>query len=270
MSYQNPNQPKARDPSFNQKMYKLGMAMDELRQIYILGICLSWLIIPAILLLIKYIKYIVALNDVKQATSNENVNKGVQMILISILISFLSGLITGANEWGSIVGIVSFVLLFIGYTRLEDWSQDLYLESQSPNHSTMKSGFYDIKIAMLLHIIFIGIFMMPGALRTTSQAILSEYASPVSSSQTISTGNTPSYQQSPPQNTAYQYGQPSNAQPSNAQPSNVQPSYVQASAQPNLPGDPSTPDTNVGFCPYCGGKLPSPNAKFCANCGQQL
>lgn len=251
MSYTNQNPPTREDPSYGQKMYRLGMAIDELRRFYIVGICLCWLIVPLIIWLIRYVKYLIALYDVKQASGNANLNMGVNMILASVLLGLINGPAYSTGGWAAILSIGALVLLFLGYTRLEDWCGDVYQSTQNQNYETMRKGWGEVKIASLLQVIFIGIFMMPPALREISEAIFQEYGPQ-------SNAGVP---QAAPQMNTQAYGQPQTPPPA------YQPVQPQA---PPAPQPPTVQPNGSAFCPYCGGKLTGPDAKFCANCGQKL
>jgi NADH pyrophosphatase NudC (nudix superfamily) len=111
----------------------------------------------------------------------------------------------------------------------------------------MHEGFNDIKMATILTLLIVGIFMIPSAFGKTSEAILNEYQ--------------PTSNQAQKAQEFYSYDEPPRSTPS---PPNEM--YGQIEEKKEL----STPDQSSGFCPYCGAKLPEPNAQYCANCGERV
>lgn len=232
------------NPEFRKKMYDLGVAIDDYRQFFWIGILLFWLIVPAIILFVKYVKYLIALNDVNRVSGDQNLQNGFTYLLISMIISLATSGATAGNRGFGFIGIIGFVLTILGYVALSNWAQTLATQRNSPNMHQLSKAFDDLKVANILLIILIGVFMIPGALKQASQAIFSEFGN----------SQPPTFQKVSPQEPSYQK-------------LNVnEPTYATTptNAANNLNTD------SVGFCPYCGGKLSSPNSKFCSNCGQNL
>lgn len=235
-------------------MHQLAVAMDELRQFYLVGICLFFLIVPLIILIIKSIKYYIALYDVKVATSNETLDKGILYIFVSLAISLFSGVMTSTGAWSTILFIGTLAFTYFGFTKIEEWCEEQYKVSKSSNFLAMQKGFYNLKVASLLQVIIIGFFMMPSALEDTSRAIFNEYGNKPMHAAT--TSQSYGYTAQPAQAPQNYYGQP---QPNTSIPA-VKAVETEV-AKPKSPGN---------FCPFCGGALPEPDAKFCASCGNRL
>ena len=234
------------------KMYKLGVAMDEYKKFYWIGICLFLLIIPLFILLWKYIKFIIALNDVRQTSpENENLKFGFFALVISIAIPFASAAFSSNSvEISSIFSIIQIVCLIFGWIKLEMWSNDLYKERNTGNMAQFNEGMKDIKIAQILSIIIIGIFMVPGAFGKAGGALIREFG------QGGQTAQQPQYGQ--PQQP--QYGQTQQPQYGQTQ----QPQYGQTQ-QP-----PTQSPVGPAICPQCGATLPDKDIKFCGTCGYKF
>ena len=113
-----------------EKMYKLGVAMDEYRKFYWIGICLFFLIIPLFILLWKYIKFIIALNDVRQTSpENENLKYGFFALVVALAIPFATVVFSyNSTEISSIFSIIQIVSLIFGWFKLKEWGHNLYEE----------------------------------------------------------------------------------------------------------------------------------------------
>ena len=241
-----------------EKMYNLGVAMDEFRKFFWIGICLFFLIIPPIILLWKYIKFLIALKEVKETSSpqNENLNYGLLGLLISIGISFGVMLAT-ATLRANFPAVISYIFsalqiicIIFGWIKLEQWGEDLYRERSTGNMAQFKEGLKDIKIAQILSFIIIGVFLIPGAYGKAGGALIREFGQGGPSLQQ------PQYSQ--PQQP--QYGQTQQPQYGQTQ----QPQYT----QPQQPPAPSPIGSII--CPQCGVQLKDKNIKFCGTCGYKF
>ncbi len=214
--------------------------MKDLQNYYWTGIFLFWLVVPLIILFVKYVKYLIALNDVKNTTPDQDLQKGFTLLLVSICVSFIiSGAIGDARM--SFTGIVSLILTYLAYQSFEQWAARLSQQSQSPNHVLLREGFHDIQIANVLCVLIVGIFMIPGAFGKAADALLAEYG--------ISSG--------PNMN--------SHPAPQNAEQSHQTPEYAAPTSFEALVSVPKDK-----FCPFCGNQLPSAGAHFCDSCGNQV
>ena len=219
-----------------EKMYKLGLAMEEYRKFFWTGICLFFFIIPPFILLWKYIQFLIALNDVRQTSlQNENLKYGFFGLVIGLAMSLVTGSV-GYTYYNMTfyVSVFQIVCLIFGWIKLEQWGEDLYRERNTHNMAQLKEGFKDIKIAQILSIILIGIFMMPGAFENAGSALIREFG--------------PRRQATPQP----QYGQ------------TQQPQYSQTQ-QP-----PAQSPERLSICPQCGVSIPSNDIKFCGSCGNKF
>ncbi len=227
------------------KMYKLGVAMDEFRKFYWIGVCLFFLIIPLIILLWKYIKFIMALNDVRQTSpENENLKYGFFALVVAFVIPFAT-LTVGyglPQQISYIFSVLQLVSLIFAWVKLEQWGGDLHRERDTSNMVQFEEGLKDIKMAQILSIIIIGVFLIPGAFAKAGGALIREFG------QGGQTAQQP------------QYAQPQ--QPQYAQPQ--QPQY----GQPQQPPAPSPIGPSI--CPQCGVQLKDANIKFCGTCGYKF
>ncbi len=223
------------------KMYKLGVAMDEYRKFFWIGVCLCLLIIPIFILLWKYIKFIMALNDVRQTSpQNENLKYGFFSLVVAMAIPFATAVFgIGYIEISYIFSALQIGCLIFGWVKLEQWGGDLYKERNTGNMAQFQDGLKDIKMAQILSIIIIGIFMMPGAFGKAGGALIREFG------QGGQTTQQPQYAQT--------------QQPQNAQ--TQQPQY----GQPQQP--PTQSPVGPFICPQCGVQLKDKNIKFCGTCG---
>jgi len=222
------------------KMYKLGVAMDEYRKFYWIGICLFFLIIPLFILAWKYIKFIIALNDVRQTSlENENLKYGFFGLVVALAIPFATAAFSSITEISYIFSIIQIVSLIFGWIKLELWSENLHKERNTGNMAQFNEGMKDIKMAQILTLLIIGIFMIPGAFGKAGGALIREFG------QGGQTTQQPQYVQT------------------------QQPQYAQTQ-QPQY-GQPQQPPTQspVGpfVCPQCGVQLKDKNIKFCGTCG---
>ena len=223
------------------KMYKLGVAMDEFRKFFWIGVCLCLLIIPIFILLWKYIKFLIALNDVRQTSlQNENLKYGFFGLVVAFAIPFATATVsTISTEISYIFSIIQIVSLIFGWIKLEQWGGDLYKERNTGNMAQFEEGLKDIKIAQILSLLIIGIFMIPGAFGKAGGALIREFG------QGGQTTQQPQYAQTQQP----QYGQ------------TQQPQNGQTQQQPTQsPVDPFV-------CPQCGVQLKDKNIKFCGTCG---
>jgi hypothetical protein len=229
-------------PKFDRKMFDLARAMQEFKEFYWIGIIFFWLIVPPIILFIKYIKYLVALYQVKENSINKNFNDGFVFLMISFIVGFIT---SGAahDGWPSFVGIISVILTFVAYTKFEEWSLDL-------DNPAMKEGFHDIKVANLFLLIFIGIFMIPGAFEKTATAIYQQYATDSSE---------------PSEMAEQQFVYTTQTQAASPQQTLI---VISKDYPDSIEQDKVTETTR--YCPFCGFKLPTTEAKFCTGCGNQI
>jgi hypothetical protein len=178
-------------PEFNQKMYQLGLALKEYQEFFWWGILLFFLIIPPIILLVKYVKYLIALNNVTTAHPNEKLKNASLFLWISFAIN-LGGSALGFANYGLVfLNIASIVLTFLAYTYLVEWVDIISRERNSQSFYTCKDGFNEMKIASVLMIVIVGLFLLPGAMKKTHGAILAEFGPSTPIQQ-------PSQPQSPP------------------------------------------------------------------------
>lgn len=246
--------------NYQNKMYKLGLAMDEYRKFIWIGICLFIFIIPPFILLWKYIKFIIALNDVRQVSSqNENLKYGFFSLVVAIALPFAIA-VFGRSNIGilSVFSILQFVSLIFGWVKLEQWSEDLYRERGTHNMTKLKEGFKDIKVAQILSIIIIGILMMPEAFEEAGTALIREFGPGRQTTPQPQNGQTqqPQYDQTQQP----QYGQ--TQQPHFGQ--TQQPQYGQTQPKPAY----STEGPSI--CPQCGDTLKNKDIKFCGTCGYKF
>ncbi|MHA1561022.1 MAG: hypothetical protein ACTSPA_02760 [Promethearchaeota archaeon] len=243
-----------------QKMYKLGLAMEEYRKFFWMGICLFFFIIPPFILFWKYIKFIIALNDVRELSpQNENLKYGFFSLVIGFALPFATAAF-GTNSLGISSGfsILAFISVIFGWVKLEQWGEDLYRERNTSNMAQLKDGFKDIKTAQILTIIFFGIFMIPGAFEKAGTALIREFGPQRQSAQR------PQYNQTQQP----QYGQTQQPQYSQTQ----QPQYDQTQkpqfgqTQQPLAQSPEKPS----ICSQCGVSIPSDDIKFCGSCGYKF
>ncbi|WP_457917257.1 hypothetical protein [Candidatus Lokiarchaeum ossiferum] len=239
---QNPN-----SDQFEVKMYNLGVAMKDFQNFYWTGILLFWLFVPLIILFVKYVKYLIALNEVKGTTPDQDFHKGFILLIVSILSSFIITSAIGDSRW-SFSGIIGIVLTYLAYQSFQQWSARLSQQSQSPNHVQLREGFHDIQIANLFCIIFIGIFMIPGAFGKTADALLAEYSGVIQKN---------FYSNSKPLNQIYGHQE------------YVAPTSTDTTFTPSISQTKSIPISKEKFCPFCGNRQNS-DVKFCASCGNQM
>ncbi len=208
------------------KMYKLGLAMEEFRKFFWTGICLFFFLIPPFILLWKYIKFIMALNDVRLTSpENENLKYGFFGLVIGIALSSVFGAV-GYIYLDMIyyIGGLQIICFILSWIKLEKWGEDLYREHATGKLAEFKEGMRDMKVAHILLIIIVGVFMIPEAFGKAGRALMKQYA--------------------PPQQP--QYRQPQ--QPQYRQP---QPPPTQSSKIPNI-------------CPQCGDQSSDKNIRYCA------
>ena len=99
-------------------MYNLGLAMKEYQKFFWTGILLFFLIIPPIILFVKYVKYIIALNEVKTASPDQNLQKGFTLLIVGLLLNFTVSF--AFENWAvSFTGLIGVVLNYIAYQSLE-------------------------------------------------------------------------------------------------------------------------------------------------------
>ena len=238
--------------NYQGNMYKLGVAMDDYRKFFWIGICLFFLIIPPFILLWKYIKFLIALNDVKQSSPpNENLNYGFLALIIGIAASLLTGTISYTfSDITFVFSILQIGCIIFGWIKLEQWGGDLYKERNTSNMAQLQDGFKDIKMAQILSIIIIGIFMMPAAFGKAGGALIREFGQGGQTAQQPQYGQT----QQP------QYGQTQQPQYGQTQ----QPQYGQTQQPPT-----HSPESPF-ICPQCGVQLKDKNIKFCGTCGYKF
>ena len=239
---QNPN-----SNQFEVKMYNLGVAMKDFQKFYWTAVFLFWLIVPLIILIVKYVKYLIALNDVKGTTPDQDLQKGFTLLIVGIIMSFVIGSAIGDSRW-SFTGIISLVLTYLAYQSFEQWAARLSQQSQSQNHVLLREGFHDIKIANVLCIVFIGIFMIPGAFGKTANALLAEY-------------------DGQPRMNSYSTSQSSGRV--YVQQEYIAPTSTETTFNPTISNDEPVPIVKEKFCPFCGNRQKT-NAKFCDSCGNQM
>ena len=236
-----------------EKMYKLGLAMEEFRKFFWMGICLFFFIIPPFILLWKYIQFLIALNDVRQTSpQNENLKYGFISLIIAFAIPFATTAVSinGFEISSSIFTILQFGCVIFGWMKLEQWGGDLYRERNTHNMTQVKEGFKEIMIAQILSIIIIGIFMIPGAFENVGTALIREFG--------------------PRRQTAQQPQYSQTQQPVYGQ--TQQPVYGQT--QQPVYGQTQQPRTHSperpSICPQCGVSVADKDIKFCGSCGYKF
>ncbi len=246
------------DPHFTHKMYKLGRAMDDYGKFFWTGILLFFLIIPPIMLFVKYIKYIMALNELKTTHGDENLNNAVLFLWISLAINIGLGLLGSVDSSLSFLSLAGFVLTYIAYMKLEIWTNDVSMKRNSPGLLDMKNGFSTIKMGTLLSLIIIGIFMIPGGFRKAGRSIMYEFGTKQAGPSHGFQSNVNTVNQSPQININL-----TNVAPASA----PAPVYSQPSSPNSAPDQPSS---GTRFCSSCGTKIDDPSVEFCSGCGNKL
>lgn len=163
-----------------EKMYKLGLAMEEFRKFFWIGICFFYFIIPPFILLWKYIKFLFALNDVRLASpGKDNLKYGIFGLVIGIALSLVNATISYFfNDMALYLSGLQIICFIFGWIKLEQWSKYLYRERGTGCLAQFKDGMNDIKVAQILSIIIIGVFMMPAAFGKAGRALIKQYAPP--------------------------------------------------------------------------------------------
>ncbi|MHA1619914.1 MAG: hypothetical protein ACTSVZ_11595, partial [Promethearchaeota archaeon] len=218
------------------------------------GILLFFLIIPPIMLFVKYIKYLIALNDIKTTHGDENLNNAVLFLWISLGINIGLGLLGSVEGSLTFLSLGGFVLTYIAYMKLEIWTNDISLKRNSPKLLDMKEGFSTIKVGYLLSIIIIGIFMIPGGFKRAGRSLMYEFGDMQSGPSSAFQSNMNTVNQSPQININL-----TNAPPA--------PNYGQPPSQTFQPSS-STSDSR--FCSMCGMEIKDPSIVFCSGCGSKL
>ncbi len=236
--------------------------MEEYRKFYWFGICLFFLIIPLFILLWKYIKFLIALNEVKQRSpQNDNLNYGFYGLIVGFVLGIIGGVIGYSydNVTYYISGLEIICLVFAWY-KLKEWGNDLYKEKGTGNMVQLEEGFKDIMIAQVLLVLIIGIFLMPGAFGKASRALINEFGSGQYVSQPLSSQ----------QSQAGQFKQPLYGQ---IQPNKIDQSLYRQPQQPQYAQTQQPPEyvsEKPSICPQCGTPRPNKEIKFCGSCGYKF
>ncbi|MBD3350205.1 MAG: zinc-ribbon domain-containing protein [Candidatus Lokiarchaeota archaeon] len=209
------------DVNLNQKMVKLGTIMTKISTWYWLTIFLFILIFPPIVLFVYEIMFLIALNDVKKLTNDDDISSAFTLMVVAVILNIL---VVGA--------LVSWILQLIAFGKLEDWANREAAKRNSEAMRTAADGFHNVFLGSILTLIIVGIFIIPGGFKKAGNALIQEY------SRTQSTG---------------QYNNVSQAAPS-YKPS--QPTPQQGSAPKFCPacGAPIE-DPGQKFCRKCGNSL---------------
>ena len=280
--------------SFSSSMAEVGERMKDMFTWMLLTIFLFWLIFPPIVLLVKWIQYLIELKKAGNAYNNENLQKAYKFQIVSILVTVALVIIVFALSFSvfgnimdnidtidpydpgalqdligaelstvtivsGILGLISSVLNLLAYLAFNEWG-DSYCASQSGAGACkdITGGLNNLKIASIISLVSGATSFLPiGFLGGVLSLIGFIF-------QLIGLKDAGEGLQQ-----EFKYGTP-------------QPTVGGGQADQSYYGAPSTPQTQeiseskpigdtsgVVFCPNCGAKTTG-GEKFCRACGSKL
>jgi uncharacterized membrane protein len=262
------------------KMYRLGKAMKEVSTWYWLSLFLFFLIFPPFILLVKYIQYLLVLNDVRSEVKSEELNASISwqissmvILIIMPLYSIVAAAISSPanlNLYAAFLALCSLVvvwfMIIISFHEMSAWAESYLKIRNTPNINQFVQGIKSIRLGTILEVVLIGILLVPMGWSKAGDGLMKEFAGAAipentSGNQAISPAIGGSTPQLPPPN----MHQAPIAQATNQSQNAIPPARAIPAINQNVQNAGSTV-----FCQHCGATLVKSSSKFCGKCGKPL